>query len=147
MNDNTITGLLAFVYTLLSKFDLPSEVRTMVRETLIGAIAAAVNSDVTSWEHIQWAVDAKTISGDDMKPNSAAAMRSNVNLGIQLQQKKQLGTAICKVAGVKLSLSAVQKCKYEPRASSRRQDLILKAFESMLSGSVQQAASSSSTLI
>lgn len=147
MNNTNITGLLAFVYTLLSKFDLPSEVRTMVRETLIGAVAAAVSDKVTSWEHIQWAVDAKTIGGEDMKPNSAAAMRSNVNLGIMLQQKKQLATAICKVAGVKLSLSAVQKCTYEPRASSRRQDMILKAFDHMLGGTVQQAETSTTTVI
>ena len=147
MNDNTITGLLAFVYTLLSKFDLPSEVRTMMRETLIGAVAAAVNENVTKWEHIEWAVAAKTIGGEDMKPNSAAAMRSNVNFGIMLQRDKKLAEQICKVAGLKLTLSAVKNCKYEPRAGSRRQEMILKGLESMLHGSVQQAETTTTTLI
>ena len=147
MNNTNITGLLAFVYTLLSKFDLPSEIRTMMRETLIGAVAAAVSDKVTSWEHIQWAVDAKTISGERMKDGSAAAMRSNVDFGIMLQRNKKLADQICKAAGVKLSLSAVQKCTYKPRASSRRQDLILKGLETMLSGNVQQAETSTTTVI
>ena len=147
MNDNTITGLLAFVYTLLSKFDIPSESRTMLREALIGAIAAAVNEKVTEWQDITFAVEAKTISGDNMKPNSAAAMRTNVQWGIDAQREKRLGEAVCQLAGVELTLKAVKNCKYTPRSSSRRGDMLAAGFEAILKGRVQTAEPTRKTLI